>query len=36
MAQKQNAGRDRLGHLAPTFAHLNDDVLFDEIWADEA
>lgn len=35
MAQKQTAGRDRLGHLAPTFAHLNDDVLFGEVWSRE-
>ena len=35
MARKQTAGRDRLGHLAPTFAHLNDDVLFGEVWSRE-
>lgn len=29
---KQTAGRERLGELAPTFAHLNDDVLFGEVW----
>ena len=28
MADKQTAGRDRLGALAPQFAALNDDVLF--------
>ena len=33
MAEKQTAGRDHLGHLAPTFAHLNDDVLFGEVWS---
>lgn len=36
MAEKQTAGRDHLGKLAPTFAHLNDDVLFGEVWAREA
>ena len=35
MADKVTAGRDRLGHLAPTFAHLNDDVLFGEVWSRE-
>lgn len=30
---KQEAGRKRLGDLAPEFAHLNDDVLFGEIWS---
>jgi 4-carboxymuconolactone decarboxylase len=35
MAEKQTAGRDRLGELAPTFAHLNDDVLFGEVWSRE-
>ena len=25
-------GRDALGDFAPMFAHLNDDILFDEIW----
>lgn len=34
--QKQTAGRDALGELAPEFAHLNDDVLFGEVWAREA
>ena len=28
----QTAGRDQLGNFAPTFAHLNDDVLFGEVW----
>ncbi len=28
----QTAGRDRLGDFAPEFAHLNDDVLFGEVW----
>ena len=32
MAEKQTAGRDRLGDLAPKFAELNDDVLFGEVW----
>lgn len=27
--------RDRLGHLAPKFAELNDDVLFGEVWSRE-
>jgi 4-carboxymuconolactone decarboxylase len=31
--KKQTAGRDVLGALAPTFAHLNDDVLFGEVWS---
>ena len=35
MAQKQTAGRDRLGKLAPQFAALNDDVLFSEVWVRE-
>ena len=29
---KQTAGRDQLGDIAPLFAHLNDDVLFGEVW----
>ena len=33
--KKQTAGRDRLGHLAPKFAELNDDVLFGEVWSRE-
>lgn len=28
----QTAGRDSLGDFAPMFAHLNDDVLFGEVW----
>lgn len=32
---KQTAGRDNLGDLAPEFAHLNDDVLFGEVWSRE-
>ena len=28
----QTAGRDQLGDFAPLFAHLNDDVLFGEVW----
>ena len=35
MAEKQTAGRDRLGDLAPQFAALNYDVIFGEIWARE-
>lgn len=35
MAEKQTAGRDILGDIAPTFAHLNDDVLFGEVWSRE-
>ena len=33
--KKQTAGRDRLGHIAPKFAELNDDVLFGEVWSRE-
>ena len=32
----QTAGRNQLGEFAPMFAHLNDDVLFGEVWNDEA
>lgn len=35
MAKKQTAGHDRLGEIAPQFAHLNDDVPFGEVWARE-
>ena len=28
----QTAGRNQLGEFAPMFAHLNDDVLFGEVW----
>ena len=28
----QTAGRTALGNFAPAFAHLNDDVLFGEVW----
>ncbi len=28
----QTAGREQLGDFAPLFAHLNDDVLFGEVW----
>lgn len=31
----QTAGRESLGDFAPMFAHLNDDVLFGEVWNDE-
>lgn len=33
--KKVTAGRDMLGAFAPQFAHLNDDVLFGEVWARE-
>ena len=36
MAQKkivQTAGRNQLGNFAPEFAHLNDDILFGEVWS---
>ena len=33
--EKQTAGRDKLGDLAPQFAQLNDDVLFGEVWSRE-
>ena len=32
----QTAGRESLGEFAPMFAYLNDDVLFGEVWADDA
>jgi len=32
----QTAGRDALGTFSPMFAHVNDDVLFGEIWSDDA
>ena len=32
----QTAGREQLGSFAPQFAHLNDDVLFGEVWNDPA
>ena len=32
----QTAGRDQLGEFAPMFAHLNDDVLFGEVWNADA
>ncbi|MBP5239878.1 MAG: carboxymuconolactone decarboxylase family protein [Oscillospiraceae bacterium] len=32
----QTAGREQLGDFAPMFAHLNDDVLFGEVWNAEA
>lgn len=37
MAEKivQTAGREQLGNFAPMFAHLNDDVLFGEVWNEE-
>lgn len=33
--EKQTAGRNMLGKLAPKFAELNDDVLFGEVWSRE-
>lgn len=30
---KQTAGREALGEFAPEFAHLNDDILFGEVWS---
>lgn len=33
--EKQTAGRENLGSLAPKFAELNDDVLFGEVWSRE-
>ena len=36
MAQKkitQTAGRTQLGEFAPEFAHLNDNILFGEVWS---
>ena len=32
MTIKQTAGHDALGEFAPEFAHLNDEVLFGEVW----
>ena len=34
-AIKQTAGHDALGKFAPEFAHLNDDILFGEVWSRE-
>ena len=33
--EKQTAGRENLGNLAPKFAELNDDVLFGKVWSRE-
>lgn len=33
--EKQTAGRELLGEFAPTFATLNDDVLFGQVWSRE-
>lgn len=33
--EKVTAGKDALGEFAPEFAHLNDEVLFGEVWARE-
>lgn len=35
IVEKQTAGRDHLGKLAPKFAELNDDVLFGQVWSRE-
>ena len=32
---KQTAGHNALGEFAPEFAHLNDDILFGEVWSRE-
>ena len=32
----QTAGRAQLGQFAPMFAHLNDDVLFGEVWNEQS
>lgn len=29
----QTTGHDNLGKIAPEFAHLNDDILFGEVWS---
>lgn len=34
--KKVTAGREQLGEFAPTFAALNDDVLFGEVWSRES
>ena len=31
----QTTGREQLGDFAPMFAHLNDEVLFGEVWNEE-
>ncbi len=31
--KKQTAGHELLGDFAPQFAHLNDAVLFGEVWS---
>ena len=35
MSKKVTAGKDALGDFAPQFAHLNDEVLFGEVWSRE-
>ena len=32
----QTAGRVQLGEFAPMFAHINDDILFGEVWNEKA
>ena len=36
MKVKQTAGRDSLGEFAPEFAKFNDDILFGEVWSNDA
>lgn len=36
MKIKQTAGRDQLSGLADEFAKVNDDILFGEVWSDDA
>ena len=31
----QTAGRESLGEFGPMFAHLNDDILFGEVWDED-
>ena len=35
MKIKQTAGRDSLSDFAPTFAKVNDDILFGEVWPND-
>lgn len=35
MKIKQTAGRDSLSDIAPTFAKINDDILFGELWSND-
>lgn len=36
MSVKQTAGQDILGDFAPQFAHLNDNILFGQVWSRES